>query len=39
MGDINEATVLGALGCVEATLRLLGVPYRSGLDAAVAALD
>jgi alanine-glyoxylate transaminase/serine-glyoxylate transaminase/serine-pyruvate transaminase len=39
MGDINEATVLGALGCVEATLRLLEIPYRSGLDAAVAALS
>ena len=39
MGDFNEATVLGALGSVAATLRLLGIPYRSGLDAAVAALS
>ncbi len=38
MGDVNEATVLGALACVEAALRLTGVAFESGLDAAVACL-
>ena len=35
MGDSNEATILGALGAVEATLRLCDIPYESGLDTAV----
>ena len=30
--------ILGALACVEATFRLCGVDYESGLDAAVARL-
>jgi alanine-glyoxylate transaminase/serine-glyoxylate transaminase/serine-pyruvate transaminase len=38
MGDVNEATVLGALACVEASFRVCGVAYESGLDAAVASL-
>ena len=35
MGDSNEATILGALGAVEATLRVCNIPYESGLDTAV----
>lgn len=35
MGDTNEATILGALGAVEAAFNLCGVPYESGIDAAV----
>ena len=35
MGDTNEATILGALGAVEATLRICDIPYESGLDSAV----
>lgn len=36
MGDINEATLLGTLGCVEAALQICGVPYgRGGVNAAV----
>ena len=38
MGDINEPMLLGALGGVEATLRVLGIGFESGLDAAVARL-
>ena len=39
MGWINEPMVLGALGCVEATLRTLAVPHgEGGVQAAVAAL-
>jgi alanine-glyoxylate transaminase/serine-glyoxylate transaminase/serine-pyruvate transaminase len=38
MGDVNEPMVLGALACVEATFRLHGVAYESGLDAAVERL-
>lgn len=35
MGDSNEATILGALGAVEATFSHLEIPYDSGLTAAV----
>jgi alanine-glyoxylate transaminase/serine-glyoxylate transaminase/serine-pyruvate transaminase len=35
MGDTNEATILGALGAVEATLKLCDIPFDSGLNAAV----
>jgi alanine-glyoxylate transaminase / serine-glyoxylate transaminase / serine-pyruvate transaminase len=39
MGDLNEATLLGALGGIEMTLADLGVPHgRGGLEAAMAAL-
>lgn len=38
LGDMNEAMILGALGGIEAALRVQGVPFRSGLDAAVASL-
>lgn len=30
MGDVNEPMLLGALGCVEATLGILGVPHGAG---------
>jgi alanine-glyoxylate transaminase/serine-glyoxylate transaminase/serine-pyruvate transaminase len=40
MGWINEPMILGAVGCVEATLRLLGIPHGSGgTQAAIAALS
>ncbi|MGF1527547.1 MAG: pyridoxal-phosphate-dependent aminotransferase family protein [Candidatus Competibacterales bacterium] len=43
MGDVNEAMVLGTLGCVEAALRRCGVPMgKGGIEAAIerfAALD
>jgi alanine-glyoxylate transaminase/serine-glyoxylate transaminase/serine-pyruvate transaminase len=35
MGDTNEATILGALGAIEATLQLCDIPFEGGLDAAV----
>ncbi len=39
MGWINEPMVLGAIGCVEATLRTLAIPHgEGGAQAAVAAL-
>ena len=39
MGDVNEPMLLGALGCVEATLGLLGVPHGAGgVTAAVETL-
>ena len=38
MGDVNEPVLLGALGCVEATFRVCGVDYESGLDAAAQRL-
>jgi len=38
MGDVNEATVLGALACTEASLAACAIPYASGLDAAVRSL-
>ena len=39
MGDVGEAMILGALGCVEATLNNLGIAYESGLEAAVLSLS
>jgi alanine-glyoxylate transaminase/serine-glyoxylate transaminase/serine-pyruvate transaminase len=39
LGDMNEATILGALAGVEAALAVLGVPYgRGALEAAIASL-
>ena len=39
MGDVNEPMLLGAIGCVEATLGILGVPHGSGgVTAAVESL-
>ena len=38
MGDINDPMILGALGGVESTLAYLGLPYESGLGAAVKQL-
>lgn len=38
LGDQNEATILGALGGIEAALRALGIPVGPGVAAAVAAL-
>lgn len=39
LGDLNEPTVLGALGALELALRLFGVPHApGGVEAAVAAL-
>jgi alanine-glyoxylate transaminase/serine-glyoxylate transaminase/serine-pyruvate transaminase len=35
MGDSNEATILGALGAVEAAFRLCDFPFETGLDTAV----
>lgn len=40
LGDMNEATILGALAGVEAALRVLNVPHGPGaLEAAIAALS
>ncbi len=40
MGWVNEATLLGALGTVELSLKVLGVPHESGgVEAAVASLS
>jgi alanine-glyoxylate transaminase / serine-glyoxylate transaminase / serine-pyruvate transaminase len=38
LGDMNGAMILGALGGIEAALRVQGIPFRSGIDAAVASL-
>ncbi len=39
MGDVNAPMLLGALSCVEATLRMLGVPHGAGgIGAAIEAL-
>lgn len=37
MGDINEPFILGALASVEATLQVMGIPYRKG--GVTAAID
>lgn len=40
LGDMNEATILGALAGVEAAMRVLNVPHGPGaLEAAIAALS
>ncbi|MCM5571160.1 aminotransferase class V-fold PLP-dependent enzyme [Burkholderiaceae bacterium FT117] len=39
LGDQNEATILGAIGGIEAALRTLGIPVGDGAAAAVAALS
>jgi len=38
LGDMNEATLLGALAGVEAAMTVQRIPFESGLAAAVAAL-
>ncbi len=38
LGDLNPAMILGALAGVEAALHVQGIPYRSGVAAAVARL-
>ncbi len=39
MGDVNEPMILGTLGCVEATMTALGIPYgKGGVSAAVESL-
>ena len=39
MGDLNEPMILGALGAVEAGLKVAGVPYTpGGVEAAIASL-
>ncbi len=37
MGDVNEATVLGALAAIEASLRICQVPH--GCNGVAAAID
>lgn len=39
MGDLNDPMILGALGGVEAALRRLGIPHRSGIADAIAYLS
>lgn len=40
MGDVNEPTLLGGLGVVEAALDLLGIPHEKGaVSAAIASLN
>jgi alanine-glyoxylate transaminase/serine-glyoxylate transaminase/serine-pyruvate transaminase len=38
MGDVNEPMLLGALGSVEATLKILGIPHGAGVTAAIESL-
>jgi alanine-glyoxylate transaminase / serine-glyoxylate transaminase / serine-pyruvate transaminase len=38
LGDINEAMIMGALGGIEAAMRVQAIPFESGLEAAAAQL-